>query len=138
VRAYLTSERDLWAARANQIIDAITRKVLPKMQDREALGIAREFRHQPLELQSFIDGSHLFLQDVDGGASVGEKNLEKLIPVLRQTQRILAKPTLRERAASVTLLGYCAGWATSAGWMTRSPVNRRKSRTLTVSNCMTP
>jgi hypothetical protein len=78
IRAYLTSERDLWAARTNQALDVVSRKVLPKMQDREALGIAREFRHHPLELRSFIDGSHPFLSEVDGGTAVAEKNLAKL------------------------------------------------------------
>ncbi len=30
LRMYFTSERDLWAARANQALDIVTRKVLPK------------------------------------------------------------------------------------------------------------
>jgi hypothetical protein len=58
VRTYFTAERDLWAARANQALDIVARKVLPKIQDREAVGIMREFRHRPQELQAFIDGSH--------------------------------------------------------------------------------
>lgn len=73
IRAYFTSERDLWATRTNQAIDVVTRKILPRMQDREAVGIAREFRHQPIELQAFIDGSHPFFEDVDGGAAQGRE-----------------------------------------------------------------
>jgi hypothetical protein len=103
IRAYLTSERDLWAARTNQALDVVSRKVLPKIQDREALGIAREFRHHPLELRSFIDGSHPFLSEVDGGSAVAEKNLAKLMPVMKQAARILAHPTPRERAADTAL-----------------------------------
>ena len=122
IRAYLTSERDLWAARTNQVIDRITRIVLPKIQDREALGIAREFRHHPLELQAFIDGTHPFLEEVDGGPRVADKNLAKLMPVLRQAQRILAKPTARERAADAAFTmiaerdlkeGRAGGWLES-------------------------
>lgn len=103
IRAYLTSERDLWAARTNQALDIVSRKVLPKIQDREALGIAREFRHHPLELRSFIDGSHPFLSEVDGGSAVAEKNLAPLMPVMKQAARILAHPTPRERAADAAL-----------------------------------
>jgi hypothetical protein len=96
--------------------------VLPKIQDREAVGIAREFRHQPLELQAFIDGTHPFLEDVDGGPSVADKNLKPLIPVLRQALRILSKPTQRERAADATYTniatrdlaeGRAGGWLES-------------------------
>jgi hypothetical protein len=90
VRAYFTSERDLWAARTNQALDVIRRKVLPKVQDRETLGIAR-------------DGSHPFWRDMDGAAGVGVTNLDKLQPVLRQAQRILLKPTAKESAADAAL-----------------------------------
>lgn len=122
LRAWFLSERDLWAARTNQAIDVVTRKVLPKIQDREALGIAREYRHHPLELQSWIDGTHPFLQDVDGGAAVGEENIRKLIPLLREAQRILTKPTARERAADAAFTniadrdlqeGRAGGWLES-------------------------
>ncbi len=122
IRAYLTSERDLWAARTNQAIDVVTRLVLPKIKDREALGIAREFRHHPLELAAFIDGTHPFLQEVDGGPAVWEKNLAKLMPVMREAQRILVKPTARERAADAAFTniaerdlqeGRAGGWLES-------------------------
>jgi hypothetical protein len=133
VRAYFTAERDLWAARTNQAIDIVTRKLLTKIQDREALGIAREFRHQPLELQAFIDGSHPFLQDVDGGAAQAYKNLNEplggpferkrtVMDLLRQAQRILSKPTARERAADAAFTniaerdlqeGRAGGWLES-------------------------
>lgn len=97
IRAYLTSERDLWAARANQAIDIVTRKVTPKIQDREALGIMREFRHRPGELQQFIDGSHPFLQEVDGGPAEADKNLAPLLPRMRQALAMLTRPlTQRE------------------------------------------
>ncbi len=121
-RAYLTSERDLWAARTNQALDIVKRKVLPKIQDREALGIAREFRHHPLELQAYIDGTHPALDEVDGGALAGQKNIERLLPLLKQAQRILAKPTARERAADAAFTniaerdlqeGRAGGWLES-------------------------
>lgn len=120
LRAYFTSERDLWAARTNQAVDVVTRKVLPKIQDREALGIAREFRHKPQELQEFIDGTHPFLQEVEGGAKVWEKNLAKVMPLLRQAQRILIKPTARERAADAAFTNIAQrdlAEGTAGGWM---------------------
>lgn len=99
VRHYLTAERDLWAARANQTIDVVTRKVLPKMQDREALGIAREYRNNPMELQSWIDGSHPFLEDADGGSATAMKRLDKLMPVMRSALRMIGGMSLREKTA---------------------------------------
>jgi hypothetical protein len=97
IRAYLTSERDLWAARANQAIDIVSRKVTPKIQDREALGIMREFRHRPGELQQFIDGSHPFLQEVNGGPAEADKNLAPLLPRMREALGMLTRPlTQRE------------------------------------------
>ncbi len=97
IRAYMTSERDLWAARANQAIDIVTRRIMPKIQDREALAIMREFRHRPGELQQFIDGNHPFLQDVDGGAAQADKNLAPLMPRMREALAMLTRPlTQRE------------------------------------------
>jgi broad specificity phosphatase PhoE len=99
LRNYFTAERDLWALRANQALDIVTRKILPKMQDREAVGIMREFRHKRAELLQFIEGTHPFLDDVAGGAAGGEMNLDKLQPVMRQALRMMDKPTDREAEA---------------------------------------
>ena len=100
LRVWVTSERDLWGARANQAIDIVTPKVLPKMQDREAVAIAREFRHNPQGLQAFIDGSHPYLQEANGGVSNAVGRLDKLMPVMRNALRMLGTGmTDREQAA---------------------------------------
>ena len=89
VRSYFTAERDLWAARANQALDIVTRTVLPKLQDREAVGIMREFKAKPRELQQFIDGSHPYLQEADGGVSNAMARLDRLRPVMEHALRML-------------------------------------------------
>ena len=84
IRSYFTSERDLWGARVNQVLDFVNRKRVPKVADREALSIMREFRNKARELQGFIDGSHPFLQAVDGGPSTAMKHLDPVQPVMRK------------------------------------------------------
>ena len=99
LRAFFTSERDLWAARVNQALDIVRRKVVPKIQTREAIGLMREFRHRPQELQAFIDGTHPFLQEADGGAGNAAVRLEKLQPVMREAMRMMEHPTPQEAKA---------------------------------------
>ena len=108
LRMYFTAERDLWGARVNQAIDRTDRTVLPKIQQREAVGIMREFRHRPGELAQFIDGTHPFLQELRGGERQGSlfhatddpaKRLEPLMPVMREAQRMLTNPTAEESKA---------------------------------------
>jgi hypothetical protein len=104
IRHYFTSERDLWAARANQAIDVVTRKILPKIQDREALGIAREYRHRVGELQQMINGTHPIFDGTDSPNPLFdrekvEKARERLLPVMREALRMIADPKPREAAA---------------------------------------
>jgi hypothetical protein len=123
LRAWYTAERDLWAARAHQYIDIITRKVLPKIQEREAVGIAREFRHKPRELEQFIDGTHPFLDQADGGRTEGMKRLAKLMPVMKSALRMLHDGmSPREKAADIVYTnlaedslkeGRAGGWLES-------------------------
>ncbi len=98
-RAWFTSERDLWAARANQALDIVSRYVLPKLQDREALGIMREFRHKPVELLQFTEGTHPFLEEADGGSGNAMKRLEPVQPLMRTALRMLQGMTPREAKA---------------------------------------
>jgi hypothetical protein len=122
LRSYYTSERDLWAARVNQALDIVMRKVLPKIQDREAVGIMREFRHKPQELQAFIDGSHPYLQQANGGVGQAMMRLDKLLPVMRSALRMILNPTSREHAADQVMTniatkslqeGQAGGWLDS-------------------------
>lgn len=92
-RAWYTAERDLWALRVNQAIDILDRTKAKKVQEREAVGIMREFRHSPRELQQFVDGTHPFLQDeVDGGSAEGVKNLKVLLPRMQEALAMMARP----------------------------------------------
>ena len=128
VRAYFTAERDLWGARANQAIDIVTRKVLPKIEDREALGIMREFRHRPDELQQMIDGTHPVFDPLtkpepllfDKAAAM--KRRDQLLPVMRKAMRMMTNPTKQEAAADTVFTniaekslqeGKAGGWLDS-------------------------
>jgi hypothetical protein len=123
LRAWYTSERDLWAARAHQYIDIVTRKILPKIQEREAVGIAREFRHKPQELEQFINGTHPFLEQAQGGRATAMMHLDKLMPVMKSALRMLHDGmTPREKAADIVYTnlaedslkeGRAGGWLES-------------------------
>ena len=100
-RAYFTSERDLWGARINQVVDKVKRLLVPKTEDREALTIYREFKDRPQELAQFINGDHQMMIDhkfrveelAEGGQARAEAQkvydaaidrLDALRPVMRQ------------------------------------------------------
>lgn len=93
LRFEYTKERDLWSATANQALDIVSRKILPKIQDREAVAIAREFRNKPQELQQFINGSHPYLAEASG-------SLKKLRPVMEHAMRMLANGMTAKEAAA--------------------------------------
>ncbi len=95
-RAWFAAERDLWAIRINQAIDILDRIAARKVNEREAVGIMREFRHKPGELQQFIDGTHPFLQDeVNGGSAEGVKNLKVILPRMQEALAMMARPLSR-------------------------------------------
>lgn len=118
VRSYFTAERDLWAARANQAIDVVTRKFVPKIEDREALGIMREFRHRPGELQQMIDGTHpIFMGE---NTAVASMRREKLLPVMKNAMRMLTNPTVKEQAADTVFTNIAESSLAEGkkgGWM---------------------
>lgn len=75
-----TSERDLWAARVNQAIDGL-RRIVPKVQDQEALSLMREYRNKPGELVAWRDGTHALDEKVKDKAAA-RKNIERLRPAI--------------------------------------------------------
>jgi hypothetical protein len=121
VRTWFTSEEDLWAARTNQITDIVTRKLVPKMPQREALAIMREFRYKPAELQQFIDGSHPDLQELKGGVPNAMKFLDPVQPLMRDAMRMIGNGmTAGEDAAdkSFTLISQASlDEGRKGGWL---------------------
>ena len=83
---YFIGERDLWAARTNQILEK-ARKLLPNVKDQEALSLARDFKNRPAELQQFLHGTHLALTKLnkpDYAAAMAR--IEKLRPAIERAQ----------------------------------------------------
>jgi len=118
-RAWYNAELDLWATRVNQAIDTLNRVTyrtpvlrtigtaaensvrLGKnnagsrdwaVNEREAVGIMRQFRHIPGELQQFIDGTHPDFQEIDGGPAQAVKNLKVVVPRMREALAMMARP----------------------------------------------
>jgi hypothetical protein len=104
IRHYYTAERDLWAARSNQAIDIVDRKVLPKVQQREAVWIMREFRHKSQELVQMIDGTHPIFSGENSPNPLFDRQKvwdahKRLLPVMKEALRMMTNPTRDEAAA---------------------------------------
>jgi hypothetical protein len=96
VRRYFTSERDVWAARANQGIAKVRKLTLPSKNRRtgvdltaEAVTIAREFRQTPAELQSILDGSHPDLARIQDPVEYKRvmERIQALRPAIERAQK---------------------------------------------------
>lgn len=104
VRHYFTSERDLWAARANQGI-AKARKLTFASRNRrtgvdqkaEAVTIAREFKGRTEELKSILGGFHRDLTSIEDPA-VYKRVMDRIQALRPAIERALAKPDAEMQA----------------------------------------
>jgi hypothetical protein len=64
VIAYFTGERDLWAARVNQVMGRL-RTLVPDSTEQEGLSLMRDFKGREQELTQFLGGTHPALFELD-------------------------------------------------------------------------
>ena len=101
VDEYLAN-RNLWTTRVNQVVGRL-RKYLPNHVDQEGLAIMRDFfGHSPLELKSWLDGTHPVLQDLQGDDyRLAMENIQRLRPAIERAMNPTPQMKTADRVLTV-------------------------------------